>query len=175
MNFPFVRSSYRYWAPVLAGSTLAIVLAACEDMVVRDYEAIATATVTWRVPYEVPGDRLERYEEFASASVVNLNGEKPEESLPEADDKGVWWPKLPPRPGVDEIEERAESGETPGRPEALREVKYALKFEKDTKIVELPTNYATYRQAVRARRDGKALDLTLGPREGSVTKAEPVE
>ncbi len=173
MNIPIAFPSYRYLAPAIA--VTAVVLTACEDMVVRDYEATATVTMTWRVPYETPGDRFPRYEEFASVSLTNYNGEKPDGSLPTPDDKGLWWPPLPPKPTIDQIEQRVDRGEKPGKPEVLREVDYALTFDKDAQTVTLPTDYATYRQAVRAQQYGKGLELTLGPQEGSVVKAEPVD
>jgi hypothetical protein len=42
---------------------------------------------------------------------VNRNGVKPPGAVVGPDDRGLWWPTLPPRPSVDEVEQRKKSQE----------------------------------------------------------------
>ncbi|MEL6439688.1 MAG: hypothetical protein AAFQ80_10590 [Cyanobacteria bacterium J06621_8] len=160
-----------------AGLSMAIALNSCgsSQSGAGQYEATATATYTWRVNYKIDPmeDKRGRYEEFESASLVNVNGEKPEGAVLE-DDKGIWWPKLPSKPSIDEVEAgQKRAYEKIGKPELLRQVEYRVKFNKDGERLNLPTNYDVYRQVVKNYPD-TPLNFTMGINNGSVTKATPV-
>lgn len=157
--------------------TLGILLNSCgtSQSGAGQYEATAKATYTWRVNYA--NDPMEakqgRYEKFESASIVNVNGEKPEGAVLQ-DDKGIWWPKLPPRPTIDEMEAgKKRSYEKIGKPELLQQVEYRVKFNHEGERLNLPTNYSVYRQVARNYPD-TPLNFTMGINNGSVTKATPV-
>ena len=160
---------------MLMGLVLAIALNSCSRLIIQEYEATALTTYTWRVEYFIsPHEKLPRVEEFASSSLLNINGKKPEGMLTEPDDKGLWWPPLPPRPSLDEIEERQKPAERHSRPELLRTVQYQLVYQSDGSKVKLPTNYSVYRQAVKAYAKDQPLKLILGINNGWVEKAEPL-
>ena len=90
------------------------------------------------------------------------------------DDKGIWWPKNPPKPSVDEIEAgKKKPYEKIGKPELLRQVKYRVKYQQDGETINLPTNYQVYRQVVKAYPEQKPLTFTMGLNNGSVQKATP--
>ena len=161
----------------LIGFSLAIVLASCGTMNVRQYEATAVTQMIWQVRYthDPQEDKRGRFEEFAYASVVNRNGEKPEGKVTGPDDKGLWWPKIPSKPTLDEIEGRQKRPyEKPGKPQLLRTVKYYFIFRQDGQTTTLPTNYSVYRQVVKAYPQRTPLRLTMGINNGSVEKAEPL-
>ena len=40
------------------------------------------------------------------------------------DDQGLWWPTLPPRPSVDEVEQHKRPQLEAGKPELVKDVKY---------------------------------------------------
>ncbi len=90
-----------------AGLGMAIALNSCgtSQSGAGQYEATAEATYTWRVNYthDPLEDKRGRYEEFESTSLINVNGEKPEGAVSQ-DNKGIWWPKLPPKPTIDDLE-----------------------------------------------------------------------
>jgi len=153
-----------------------IALTGCQTVTTDQYEATARTTHTWQVKYSLnpTTDKNPRFEEFASNSLVNRNGEKPEDAVIGPDDKGLWWPALPPKPSIDEIEQREKPQEKASPPELLRTVKYQLTYQQDGQKVTLPTNYQVYRQVARAHPYGKSLQLTLGLNDGSVEKAEPL-
>ena len=161
----------------ITGLSVAIALTSCgtSQSDAGQYEATAEATYTWRVNYS--NDPLEgkrgRYEEFESASLVNVNGEKPEGAVYQ-DDNGIWWPKVPPKPTLDEREAGQKSpAEKIGKPELLRQVEYRVKFNEDGERLNLPTNPQVYRQVVKSYPD-IPLNFTLGVNNGSVTKATPI-
>ena len=105
--------------------------------------------------------------------MVNINGQEPEDAVRQ-DDQGIWWPKEPPRPTVDEIEGgKKKPYEKIGKPEALRQVEYRVKYNQDGERINLPTNHAVYRQVVKAYPD-TPLNFTMGVNNGSVTKATAV-
>ncbi len=169
---------YQQWGRqvgvMLIGLVLAIVLNSCSRLVIQQYQATALTTYTWRVEYFIsPNEKLPRTEEFASSSLLNVNGIKPESADGEADDKGLWWPPLPPRPTLAQIEQRQKPSQRHTRPELLRTVKYHLSYEQDGQKVTLPTNYSVYRQAVKAYSKGQSLKLTLGINNRWVEKAKP--
>ena len=141
-----------------------------------EYEATAKATYTWRVNYtnDPTEDKRGRYEEFESTSLVNVNGEKPEGAVLQDDNTGVWWPKLPPKPTVEEMESRIKSpAEKRGKLELGRDVEYRVKFNRDGERLNLSTNYDVYRQVAKSYPD-VPLNFTMGVNNGSVTKATPV-
>lgn len=159
----------------LVGLSLSGLATSCTNVLTQDYEAIAVTTYTWHVEYvtdqnKVHGSRIEKFE---STSLVNRNGLMPEAAVTGPDDRGLWWPALPPRPTVDELEARqADSQETIGSPELNKRVDYTLTYQIDGETVTQPTDYSVYRTAVRAYRDNRPLELTLGLNDASVEKAE---
>ncbi len=152
---------------------LAIALNSCGTQQSDQYEATATSKMTWVVNYsnDPSGDKRPKIEEFESVSLVNRNGEKPDGAVYQ-DDKGIWWPKEPPKPTLDEIEAKKRPTDKIGNPERLREVEYRVKFDQDGERLNLPTNYDVYRQVVKAYPD-TPLTFTMGLNNGSVTKATP--
>lgn len=162
---------------LLVSICVAVVLTSCDTVTTDQYEATALTTLTWQVQYSINPvtDKQPRFEEFASNSLLNRNGEKPKDAVIGPDDKGLWWPKLPPRPTIDEVEQRQKSGEEASKPELLRTVKYEMTYQHNGQKVTLPTNYDVYRQVARAYPSRKPLQLTLGVNNGSVIKAEPIQ
>jgi hypothetical protein len=142
----------------------------------NQYEATALTTLTWQVKYSIDSadDKHPRFEEFASNSLLNRNGEQPKDAVIGPDDQGLWWSALPPRPSIDEVEQRLKPQEKANKPEVLRTVKYQITYQQDGQSVTLPTNYDVYRQVARGYRSRKPLQLTLGINNASVTKAEPI-
>lgn len=141
------------------------------------FEATATTTYTWQVEYvprgssrDRPNDR--RLEQFESSTVVNLNGIHPDAARSGPDAKGLWWPSLPPKPTVDDIESRQRKGETARPPEVIKSIDYLITFSQGGETKALPTNHDVYRQAVKAFARERSLALTLGPQDKSVLKAE---
>lgn len=154
-----------------------LVLASCGTTNVDQYEATAITTLTWQVNYtnDPQEDKRGRFEKFASASVTNVNGQKPEGAVVGPDDKGLWWPTIPPKPTLDEIENRQKRAyEKPSQPDLLRNVKYYISYQENGQTIRLPTNYSVYRQVVKAYPNGTPLKLTMGINNGSVEKAEPL-
>ncbi|MDJ0690842.1 MAG: hypothetical protein QNJ41_20325 [Xenococcaceae cyanobacterium MO_188.B32] len=161
----------------LISFSFTLVLASCGTTNVEQYEATAITTLTWQVNYmNDPSEaKRGRFEEFASSSIANINGQKPEGKVVGPDDKGLWWPTIPAKPTLDEIENRQKRPyEKPGKPELLRTVKYYITYQKDGQVINLPTNYSVYRQVVKAYPEGIPLKLTMGINNGSVEKAEPL-
>ncbi len=161
---------------LLASFCVAVALTSCDTVTTNQYEATALTTLTWQVKYSIDpvDDRTPRFEEFASNSLLNRNGEKPKEAAIGPDDKGLWWPLLPPKPTIDEVEQRLKPQEEASKPELLRTVKYEITYQQDGQTVTLPTNYDVYRQVARAYPSQKPLQLTLELNNVSVTKAEPL-
>ena len=154
--------------------TIAIALNGCGTQKADNYEATATAKMTWVVEYsnDPLEDKRPRIEEFESVTLVNRNGEKPDGAVFQ-DDKGIWWPKEPPKPSLDEIEAKQKRpSDVIGKPRRLREVKYRVKFYKDGERLNVTTNHAVYRQVAKAYPD-TPLIFTMGINNGSVTKATP--
>lgn len=154
----------------------ALTLTGCDTVTTNQYEATAQVTYVWQVQYAVNlgGDRPPRLERFASTSLSNRNGDRPDQAVTGPDDRGLWWPALPSRPTVDEMEQRQRSSdEQISTPELLKNVDYMLTYSAPGQTRTLPTNYQVYRQAVRAHADQRPLTLTLGVNNNSVQKAEP--
>ena len=162
---------------VLLGLLLALGLAGCDTVVTDQYEATALVTYTWQVEYRprsVNPDRPRtgRQEKFASVSLLNRNGVQPDGAVTGPDDQGLWWPALPPRPTVDELEERLQAQERFESPQLLKSAKYEITYQSNGESVTLPTKYALYRKAVKAYAVRHSLKLTLGPNNGSIQKVE---
>ena len=165
---------HRQLFSILTGLCIAVTLTSCSTVTTDQYEATALTTLTWQVKYSIDpvNDKQPRFEEFASNSLLNRNGEEPKDAVIGPDDKGLWWSALPPRPSIDEVEQRAKPPDKPSQPELLRTVKYQLTYKQDGQTVTLPTNYDVYRQVARAYPSRKPLQLTLGINDRSVEKAE---
>lgn len=154
-----------------AVNTLLLTLTGCNNILTDRYEATALVTYTWQVPYSNKREKFPRQETFASNSLLNRNGEKPEGAVTGPDDQGLWWPALPPRPTVDEIEQQQQLNETPGTPELLKKVEYELTYQVGQETVTLPTNHQVYREVAKAYPSRLPLKFTLGVGDASVDKA----
>ncbi|HEY9881429.1 MAG TPA: hypothetical protein V6D29_23445 [Leptolyngbyaceae cyanobacterium] len=144
---------------------------------VENYEATATVTYTWQVEYAKSSDRTQsmRRQEYASTSLVNRNGQRPDEAATGPDDRGLWWPKLPPRPTVDELEAvKTSPADQRSDPQLLKDVDYAITFDSNGRRQTLPTNASVYRTASKAFANNQALELTFGPGEKAIATAKPV-
>ena len=106
--------------------------------------------------------------------MLNRNGLKLSGAVTGPDDRGLWWAALPPRPTVDEVEQRKKPQEQASQPELLKAVEYKLTYAEKGQQKTLPTNYDVYREVVKAKRSQSSLQLTLGVGDNSVEKAEAV-
>lgn len=157
-------------------ASLVVSLASCATVTTTDYEATAQVTYIWQVSYASNPDKpaRNRREQFASVSLLNRNGERPIDAVSGPDDQGLWWPALPPRPTVDDIEERQRSSqEIVSTPQLIKRVEYEITYTDNGREVTLPTNDSVYRQVVRSYRDQRPLELTIAADERFVTKAKP--
>lgn len=161
-------------ASILAGASLVVSLFGCTTVTTNKYEATATTTYTWQVEYlNSSGDNQLRFEEFAKSSLVNRNGLKPERAVIGPDARELWWPAIPPRPTLDEIEQRTKPYEKASAPQLVQSVDYKLTYNDADKEVTLPTNYDVYREVAKVYPSQASLQLTLGLTDSSVEKAEP--
>ncbi|MEM9008383.1 MAG: hypothetical protein AAGE59_33350 [Cyanobacteria bacterium P01_F01_bin.86] len=145
--------------------------------IVDTYEATATTIYTWQVEYRPGGvtqdrPREGRIETFESSYRVNINGQPATQNSGSADEKGLWWPALPPKPTVDDLEARQKNREVFAEPQIQKDVQYTLAFEEAGQMVTLQTEYSVYREAVKANEAGRPLKLTLGREDAYVWKAE---
>jgi hypothetical protein len=157
-------------------TALTLGISSCDRIVTTQYEATATVTYTWQVEYSPNPDKpiRTRREQFATTSLINRNGERPIDAVSGPDDQGLYWPAIPPRPTVDDIEaETRSSDEVVSSPQLRKDVDYAITYTDNGRELTLPTNYAVYRQVVRAYPDQPPLELTIAGDENFVTKAEP--
>lgn len=153
-----------------------VAISACEPVTTNffttDYSAAANVTYTWQVRYnrddgrDRPNDT--RLEKFATVSLENQNGVRPGLAVTGPDNEGLWWPELPPKPTVDDIESRQQENEQPADPELIKSVDYSLTVDQAGQQKTLPTSYKVYRQAVKAHADQRPLEVILGPQDGSV-------
>jgi len=153
-----------------------LTLTSCSTTTTDQYEATALTSYTWQVKYanNLTNEPRPRIETFTTTSALNRNGSKPPGAVIGPDDRGLWWPTLPPRPSVDEVEQRKKSQEEVGKPELLKATKYQMTYGVGSQQRTLPTNYEVYRQVVKAYPSRTSLQLTLGVDDNSVEKAEPV-
>ncbi|MBW4670168.1 MAG: hypothetical protein KME60_22845 [Cyanomargarita calcarea GSE-NOS-MK-12-04C] len=149
-------------------------IAGCSTLTTNEYEATALTSYTWQVKYadDLTSQPSPRFETFATTSLLNRNGLKPNGAVTGPDDRGLWWAALPPRPTVDDVERRKE-GKQASQPELLKSVKYELTYQVGSEQRTLPANYEVYRQVVKAYPSRTPLELTLGVQDNSVEKAEP--
>lgn len=163
-----------YVSGLLLGGVVAI--AACEPVTTNfattDYSATANVTYTWQVRYnrddgrDRPNDT--RLEKFDSVSLENQNGVRPGLAVTGPDNEGLFWPELPPKPTVDDIESRQDPNEQPEAPELIKSVDYSLTVDQAGVQKTLPTKYEVYRQAIKAHANQRPLEVILGPQDGSV-------
>ena len=165
----------RFLTSIMTALT-ALTLSSCSTATTEQYEATALTSYTWQVKYanNLTSEPQPHIETFATTSMLNRNGVKPPGAVVGPDDRGLWWPTLPPRPSVDEVEQRKKSQEESGKTELVKDVKYKLTYGVGNAQNTLPTNYEVYRQVVKAYPTRQALQLTLGVNDNSVEKAEPV-
>lgn len=154
----------------------AIALTSCSTVTTRQYEATARTTYTWQVKYaqDLTSSKSPRLQTFATTSLLNRNGQQPAAAVTGPDDRGLWWPALPPRPTVDQVEQQQRSSEQVSTPELVKSVEYQFTYRAENNQTTLPTNYQVYRQVVKAYPAQTPLKLTLGINNNSVEKAEPV-
>lgn len=162
---------------LVATMGVGLAIAGCEEVVTSDYEAIAVTTYTWQAEYTPRGvtpdrPREGRLETFETNSLVNMNGQPTVDPTGERDERGIWWPAIPPKPTVEELEARLEDGEVFSEPLINKSVDYTLTFDKQGSTVTLPSDYSVYRQAVKAHESERSLKLLLGAQEAYVQKAE---
>ena len=151
-------------------------IAGCSTVTANQYEATALTSYTWQVKYadDLTNAKLPRFETFATTSLLNRNGLKPDGAVTGPDERGLWWAALPPRPTVDEVEQRKGSQQEASKPELLKAVRYELTYQAGTQQRTLPTNYEVYRQVVKAYPSRTPLEFTLGVDENSIEKAETI-
>jgi hypothetical protein len=185
MHKTLIRSRLKA-AGVAAGLGLGVVLVGCDELatgsfeqtvVTDNYEATAMTTYTWQAEYRPQGvspdrPREGRFETFESSYRVNINGQPVAESFGSADEKGLWWPDLPPKPTVDDLEARLEKRELFEAPQINKSVQYTLTFDQNGEQVTVRTEYPVYREAVRGHEAGRPLQLSLGREEAYVRRAE---
>ncbi len=161
---------------LITAIALGTTLTSCSTLSTDVYEATAITKYTWQVKYatDLANDTSPRFETFATTTLLNRNGNKPEQAVTGPDDQGLWWPALPPRPTLDEVQQRLSPPQSEAsKPELLKSVQYKLTYGVGDQQKTLPTNYDVYRQVVKAYPSHTPLELTLGVNEDSVEKAEP--
>lgn len=152
-------------------NTLLLTLTSCNNILTDRYEATALVTYTWQVSYAHKREKFPRQETFATNSLLNRNGQKPVGAVTGPDDQGLWWPALPPRPTVEQIEQKQQLNETPGSPELLKKVAYQLTYQVGEETVTLPTNHQVYREVALSYPSRLPLKFTLGVGDASVDRA----
>lgn len=149
----------------------------CTPVNTADYSATAKTTYTWRVEYDNGNDRVPgRIEDFGSTALITYNGVKPEGAVTGPDEQGLYWPALPPKPSIDEVEKRNTAyNEEPQAPLLHKEVTYEITYNREGQTVTVPTNFDVYRTIVKNAKDQKPLKFILGVDDQRVEKAEPIE
>lgn len=148
-----------------------------ETRVTNRYEATATTTYTWLVEYSPAGStqdrpRDRRIETFSSSYRVNVNGQPVVQDFGNSDSQGLWWPALPTRPTVDELEARQKRREVYGEPQINKSVEYTLTFEQSGEMITVATNHSVYREAVRGLQAERPLQITFGREEAYIRQAK---
>lgn len=172
-----LKTASRKLFGLATGIGVGLAIASCGEVVTNDFEAMAVTTYTWRAEYAPAGvspdrPREGRIEEFETNSLVNTNGEPTVDPTGERDSNGIWWPAIPPKPSVDELEARLKDGERFSEPLIDKSAEYTLTFDNNGETVTLPTDYKVYRRAVQAYEGDRSLKLLLGPQDAYVQKAE---
>lgn len=161
----------------LMSAGLVITLSSCTSDIVEQYEATALTQYVWQVDYTLinaEDRRPPRQERFATTTLLNRNGEPPdEESITGPDDQGLWWPPLPPRPTVDEMEAQQKQGERIGTPELIKNVEYSFEYELGGQVKTYATNYSVYRQVVKSLPTQQPLEVVISPDERAVLQVKP--
>ena len=162
---------------LLASLGIGLAIASCAEVVTQDYEAMAVTTYTWRAEYTPRGvspdrPREGRIETFETNSLINMNGQPTVDPTGERDKDGIWWPAIPPKPPVEELEARQQDGEVFSEPLINKSIDFTLTFEQGGATVTLPADDSVYRTAVKAAESERPLKLLLGPQDGYVQKAE---
>ena len=160
MHMPFARHAWiAPTVPVVSALVVAVSSLGCTQVktaeATTDFQATAATTYTWQVEYvprsigqDRPNNR--RIEKFESTTVTSLNGIRPEAEGSGPDSKGLWWPVLPPKPTVDDIEDRRRKSETARPPEVIKSEAYKVTFNQAGEEKTLPTDYNVYLEAVKA-------------------------
>jgi hypothetical protein len=169
--------SRRRFLGVLTSFAFGLTLASCQELVTDQYEATAITTYAWQAEYRPQGvspdrPRDTRIETFETNSLVNTNGQPTVDPTGERDSQGIWWPALPPKPTVEELEARQKAGEVYSEPLLQKQIEYSLTFDNAGSMVTLPTDATVYRTAVKASEEARPLKLLLGAQDGFVQKAE---
>lgn len=112
--------------PSIITALTALTLTSCSTTTAEQYEATALTSTSRLVLYanDLTSQPQPRIETFANTSMLNRNGLKPTGAVVGPDDRGLWWPTLPPPPSVDEVEQRKRPQEEVGKPELVKDVKY---------------------------------------------------
>jgi len=175
LTHPVLLNLLRSVQEALAVGSVGLALGSCAAIATDQYMATAFTRYTWLVEYAINPQKpaTARVERFASTMLVNCNGLRPPGAVTGPDDRGLWWPALPPRPTLDEIEERRQPLKQVGTPQLLKSVKYELTYQVSGRTVTLSTNYSVYRQVGKAYLSKQPLKFTLGIGQRSVWKAEP--
>jgi hypothetical protein len=166
------------WRSITASAIMATIIvgiSGCTPVNTTNYSATARTTYVWRVEYDAPGDRTPaRQEDFASTTVLSYNGVRPDDAVTGPDERGLFWPALPPQPTVDSIEQRdTNPNEKPGTPLLNKIEAYEVSYNRDGQNVTVPTNYDVYRTIVKNAARQTPLKFTLGLDDRRVEKAEP--
>ncbi|BAY20643.1 hypothetical protein NIES2100_03850 [Calothrix sp. NIES-2100] len=161
------------FSPLTAVMLTALSLSSCSTATTSQYEATALTTYTWRVKYI--NEPSPQFATFATTSLLNRNGLKPEGAVTGPDDRGLWWPALPKRPTVAEVEQRKKPQQEFSQPELLKTVEYKITYGVGSQQKTLPTNYDVYREVVKAYPSRIPLQFTLGVNDNTVEKAEQAD
>ena len=96
MQFRKFLQKLRQFILVILSCSLVVIYAGCGTQNVNQYEAKAITILTWQVNYQNSSGegKLGRFEEFASVSLENINGEEPNAGVVGPDNQGLWWPKI---------------------------------------------------------------------------------
>ncbi len=172
MPFP---SGWKPWG-VLMTLGLGMAIAGCREVVTEQYEARAITTYVWEAEYRPRGvtpdrPREGRIETFERNSLVNSNGQPTVEPTGERDAQGIWWPALPPKPTVEELEARQKPGEVYEAPLIRKSIEYTLTFDNAGRSVTLPAHESVYREAVKAAERDRPLKLLLSAQDQFVQQA----
>jgi hypothetical protein len=150
-------------------------IAGCSPVNTTNYSATAHTKYTWQVEYDNGADRTPgRIHDFAMTNLITYNGVRPEQAVTGPDEQGLFWPALPPKPGVDAIENYdTNPNEKPGPPLLNKTVDYEVTYNRDGQNVTVSTNYDVYRTIVKNAATQTPLKFTLGIDDKRVEKAEP--